>query len=225
MTPATILEHDDIKQPIVEWALDYGITPAIIIGRLERGMSIADAITTPMFVGHAGQRLPIFSRKQQVFRGQRKHVRQAQRKQVRQAQRKRTNSNRAKTYTHDGRTLTLADWALATGLSKDTIYGRLRAGWSIEQALTLSDGRSGADRAARHTINGETKTLKEWADHVGITYDGLMGRMRKGRTLAEALAMPKGRHPGVAFNLGASRDTGGRGTAQETPNLTFSQKA
>ncbi|MDW9841316.1 hypothetical protein GOB05_15210 [Sinorhizobium meliloti] len=167
MTPATILEHDDIKQPILEWALDYGITPAIIIGRLERGMSIADAITTPMFVGHAGQRLPIFSCKQ-VHRGQRKPTNRVQSK--------RTDRS-AMTYTHNGKTLTLAQWALATGLSKNTIYGRLYAGWSIERALTLSDGRS-ADRAARHTINGETKTLKEWANHVGITYDGLMGRMR-----------------------------------------------
>ena len=52
MTPATILEHDDIKQPIVEWALDYGITPAIIIGRLERGMSIADAIIPMLYDEH-----------------------------------------------------------------------------------------------------------------------------------------------------------------------------
>lgn len=57
MTPATILEYDGISQPITEWALDYGITPAIIIGRLERGEAIANAITTPMQLGHRGQRL------------------------------------------------------------------------------------------------------------------------------------------------------------------------
>ncbi|MDZ7874359.1 MAG: hypothetical protein U5N27_15240 [Rhizobium sp.] len=55
MTPASILEHDGISQSITEWALDYGITPAIIIARLERGMSIADAITTPMKTGYRGQ--------------------------------------------------------------------------------------------------------------------------------------------------------------------------
>lgn len=57
MTPETILEHDGTSQPIIEWALDYGITPSIIIARLERGLSIADAITTPMQTGFRGQRL------------------------------------------------------------------------------------------------------------------------------------------------------------------------
>lgn len=73
MTPETILEHEGIQQPIIEWALDYGITPAIIIGRLERGISIADAITTPMKTGHQRQRLPVFS-KEQVNRRSRNTV-------------------------------------------------------------------------------------------------------------------------------------------------------
>lgn len=66
MTPETILEHDGIQQPIIEWALDYGITPTIIIGRLGRGMSIEAAITTPMKTGYHGQRLPIFSQQQKM---------------------------------------------------------------------------------------------------------------------------------------------------------------
>ncbi|MCZ7930828.1 hypothetical protein O9X90_00745 [Agrobacterium leguminum] len=57
MTPETILEHDGIQQPVIEWALDYGITPAIIIGRLERGVAVSDAITIPMRTGFCGQRL------------------------------------------------------------------------------------------------------------------------------------------------------------------------
>lgn len=61
MTPETILEHDGIQQPIIEWALDYGITPAIIIARIGRGLSVADAITRPMATGHKCQRLPVYS--------------------------------------------------------------------------------------------------------------------------------------------------------------------
>ncbi|CAN7680299.1 hypothetical protein LJR235_005368 [Pararhizobium sp. LjRoot235] len=34
---------EEVEQPIIEWALDYGITPAIIIGRL---MKIADELGT-----------------------------------------------------------------------------------------------------------------------------------------------------------------------------------
>lgn len=118
MTPATILEHDDLKQSITEWALDYGITPAIIIARLERGMTAADAITTPMKVGHASQRLPIFSPKQKP------------------SARKRSGGTPARTYTHNGQTLTVAEWSSLTGLGKGTIGARLRKGWSIEQTLT-----------------------------------------------------------------------------------------
>ena len=57
MTRDDLLTHDGITQPITEWALDYGILPEIIIARLERGLSVATAITRPMSVA-PGQRLP-----------------------------------------------------------------------------------------------------------------------------------------------------------------------
>jgi hypothetical protein len=120
MTPATNLEHDGIRQSITEWALDYGITPAIIIGRLERGEAISAAITAPMKVGYRGQRLPIFSAKQK------------------QPLRRKHGGNPAKTYTHDGKTLTAQQWSHLTGIKRTTIDSRLRKGWSIDLALTVS---------------------------------------------------------------------------------------
>ncbi|MEW9838088.1 hypothetical protein [Mesorhizobium marinum] len=48
MTRFDPLTHDGITQPIVEWALDYGIPPGLILKRLQRGMSVGPAITTPM---------------------------------------------------------------------------------------------------------------------------------------------------------------------------------
>lgn len=39
---------DDITQPVVEWALDYGIYPSVILDRLARGWPVERAITTPM---------------------------------------------------------------------------------------------------------------------------------------------------------------------------------
>lgn len=125
MTPATILEHDNIKQPVTEWALDYGITPAIIIGRLERGDTVADAIMKPMKTGYAGQRLPIFSAKQK------------------QPQSRKPGGTPARTYTHDGKSLTIAEWSRATGLTKSTIGARLRKGWSVERTLTTPRDRRG----------------------------------------------------------------------------------
>lgn len=133
MTPATILEHDGMKQPITDWALDYGITPAIIIARLERGMAIADAIIKPMKTGYRGQRLPIFS-KQQV-----------------PPRKKRTPSDHpaTKTFTHDGNTLSLSDWAQQTGLKVKTLQSRLRKGWSLELALSEPTGARLGNRAHR----------------------------------------------------------------------------
>jgi hypothetical protein len=45
------LPHDGIVQPVIEGALDYGITPAIIVSRTEHGMSIAGAMSTRMKTG------------------------------------------------------------------------------------------------------------------------------------------------------------------------------
>ncbi len=116
---STVLSFGGIEQPIVEWALDYGITPGIIIARLERGMTVADAIVTPMAVAHAGQQLPIF------------HKKQADRR-----PRKRARRAISVRYSHDGEALTIGEWADRTGFCEHMIRKRLRTGWSIEQAVS-----------------------------------------------------------------------------------------
>lgn len=115
MTPATILEHDGIQQSIIEWALDYGITPGIIIARLERGLSIADAITTPMKIGYPRQRLPVFCNEQVNSRS--RHV-------------------LTPTYTVNGITKTLQKWAEGLNLSVSSLQLRLTKGIPLEEALT-----------------------------------------------------------------------------------------
>ncbi|OCP17021.1 MULTISPECIES: hypothetical protein [unclassified Ensifer] len=154
MTPATILDHDGIGQPITEWALDYGITPAIIIGRLERGATIADAITTPMQIGLGTQRLPIFSPEQ-----------------------------------------------LPASRRKGTSY------W----------------------VNGVSKTLTEWAAHVGISRTAFLVRLGR-MPIEEAVALaPRSKtarkHPGVVLDFTPSKGTGAGKALEERPNLTFSQEA
>lgn len=162
MTPATILAHEGFEQPIKEWALDYGVTPGIIIARLERGMSVADAIVTPMAVAHAGQQLPIF------------HKQQADRHPQQERERRPINVR----HEHDGHALTVGEWARRTGLKEHTIRRRLRDGWSIEQAI------------------------------------GYPPMPPNGR-----------RTPGVVSNLPAIEGTGAGSTAQEIPEITFSEKA
>ncbi|MCF6370978.1 hypothetical protein LXM96_19270 [Rhizobium sp. TRM95001] len=115
---STVLQFGGISQAVSEWALDYGITPGIIIARLQSGVSVADAITTPMRVGFAGQRLPKFH-KQQIGR-----------------LKVRPNATKANLHVHDGRSLTLGQWAKAYGMTKGTLRSRLRGGWTLEEALT-----------------------------------------------------------------------------------------
>ncbi len=161
MKTTTILAHDGIEQPITEWALDYGITPAIIIERIRRGVSIADAITTPMTVSHVRQQLPVFH-KQQVDRPTRKQPKRRGFKVQ---------------YVHNGEALTIAEWAKRTGLKDHTIRSRLKSDWSIEAALTTP------------------------------------------------LKLQPSPPLGVVSNFAPSEGTGAGSTAQETPKITFSEKA
>ncbi|MBM3089253.1 hypothetical protein GFB56_00265 [Ensifer sp. T173] len=85
-----------------------------------------------------------------------------------------------------------------------------------------------SDRAHRHTVNGQTRTLIEWASIVGITPQALLHRRRKLGSMAAAIAFqPTGRWakpaPGVVSNLPTSKGTGAGSTAQESPEITFSE--
>lgn len=224
MTPATILEHDGIKQPIKEWALDYGITPAIIIGRLERGMSTADAITTPMRTGYRGQKL--VSRDMETFIAS--NARRAAHEPSK------PNGPRGKTghtYTHDGKTLTVKEWSELTGLQTGTIRLRIRSGWPSDRVFAPKITKPKPVKVAKpkRCVTGMTRAeLVAAAERVGIKPGTVWSRMDRGWTLERALSEPcgpnngKSRGPGVVSDFALSRETGGRGTFQETPNLTFS---
>jgi hypothetical protein len=88
-----------------------------------------------------------------------------------------------------------------------------------------------SDRAHRHAVDGETKTLVEWANVLGISPKALLCRRRKLGSMEAALAFqPAGRwakhpDPGVSPNFAPSEGTGAGSTAQETPKITFSEKA
>ena len=148
-------------------------------------------------------------------------------------------------YTHNGMTLTIAEWSDLTGINRLLIKERLYRGYPIAVAISNEYGRkTPPQRAASrqpvlsreasstlgtstrtYTHDGMTKTLAEWADYAGITYDALKMRMHRGRTLAEALAMPIGTYRGVASDFAPSKGTGAGGTLQETPNITFPHEA
>lgn len=148
MTPATILEHDGVKQPVTEWALDYGITPAIIIGRLERGSTIAAAITMPMKVGHRGQKLANADMEKFIAR----NTARWNRERGSPLRRPRSTANK---YTFDGKTLFISEWSALTGLKIATIRDRIGKGWDIASVLSLPPNRHGP----RHRVPGVVSHL------------------------------------------------------------------
>jgi hypothetical protein len=216
MTPATILEHDSIRQSITEWALDYGITPAIIIGRLERGMSIGNAITTPMKVGHRGQRLPIFSRKQNKSKvcnlPPAEHWKPPKPRQHKRA-------HNARLIEHNGQTLTVAEWSQVSGVSIQKIYGRLHLGWDFGDALVPGDAR-----------RRRSASREELERDGGVDPRTVQSRLRRGWPLELAMTEPPGARmgrfargrPGVPSDFAPFEGTGAGRTAQETQNITFS---
>lgn len=133
-----------------------------------------------------------------------------------------------KRYTHAGRTLTLRQWANELGVRYATLSYRLTRGLPLEQALTPKKLKVRRD-TKRYTVNGITKTLPEWAEHIGITYSALAQRLTR-HTLAEAIAIPPRRvarpngGPGVPSNLEGCEGTGAGGFPQVIPNKTFSKK-
>ena len=117
MNADTLLTFDDREQSILEWALDYGVTPDVIIARLKRGATVKEAISAPMRAA-AGQRLPIFHRRQRV--------------------RLPTPSGKARpgeTYTVNGVERTFKEWATSLGIGRQALALRLKAHGSLEAAV------------------------------------------------------------------------------------------
>lgn len=73
------------------------------------------------------------------------------------------NRRNVRRYDHDGRSLTISEWAEVTGLTQAQIYDRIvRRGWSAERALTTEVGN-------RLEYNGKSLTISEWAEVTGLT--------------------------------------------------------
>lgn len=135
MRPADEITFEGERKAITEWALDYGVTPGIIIARLERGDSVECAITTPMKVGHPGQQLPVFHGSQRTHTRRKHGARPTSRVIERNA-----------VIEWQGEKRTLAEWSKVRGISYGTLTWRLREGWPLEIALSKSSQTQGKRR-------------------------------------------------------------------------------
>jgi hypothetical protein len=108
--------------------------------------------------------------------------------------------------TFDGVEQPIAEHALDYGIPASRIIMRLVAGWSIENAITRPVSIATGMKARKaspsprqfnplYAHDGETLTLTQWADRVGVSRGALVDRLSKGMTLADAITTPV-RHGG-----------------------------
>lgn len=76
---------------------------------------------------------------------------------------------------YKGKTQSMQQWADELGLTESAISQRLRAGWSVNDAL--SKPLSKMNRYTEVTYKGQTKRLYEWAEELGMKYNTLQSRL------------------------------------------------
>jgi hypothetical protein len=179
MTPATILTFDGIEQPVSEWALDYGIPARLIVNRLNRGMSVEQAITKPMRT-KAGNCLP----DEPAYTGPAS-------KRI---------GREPKLYTYGGESLSIKEWAKRLNVSYSAIQHRLKAGHPLEVALTaprLPPVKSGR----KYTHGGQSLRLREWAEQLGVTDAVLRYRLKSGMAYEVVFSPETPKPEGVALTF------------------------
>jgi hypothetical protein len=101
-----------------------------------------------------------------------------------QQQARNTRANRLLTV--NGKTMCIAEWSDATGLSQDAILSRLRLGRPPDEAVARAIPMS-VKRCTMLTFGGETLPLKDMAKKHGMTGKALSMRLSRGVPLSVAL--------------------------------------
>lgn len=89
------------------------------------------------------------------------------------------NKKCLKKYSYNGEEHLLCEWAEITGISYKVLESRInRYGWSFEEAIENPKfSKVKLDKKAI-SFNGETKSIKEWSEKLGIKENTIRGRMR-----------------------------------------------
>jgi hypothetical protein len=112
----------------------------------------------------------------------------------------------------DGESMCVVEWAERLGVKPMLILGRLKIGWSVEDAL-----KTPFDTNPRRFLehNGQTKTVSEWARIAGIPMKTLHTRLSYGWTIERAITTPtrKLRHRKTGQDQPPSHTTQGQSEA------------
>lgn len=95
----------------------------------------------------------------------------------------------------NGETHSLAEWSRITGISPSTIDGRLKSGYTPEEAVSPAKKPKGRKPSIMLTANGETHSLAEWSRITGLNRSSIEERLLRGATPEEAVdpvRKPKG---------------------------------
>ncbi len=117
-------------------------------------------------------------------------------------------------YAAFGERHTLTEWAKRYDLSLGTLWTRVnRCGMTLEQALVAKKG--GSRRGRRYTIDGETLTLKEWAQKLDVPYSRIVWRLRAGWSVEAAIKTARCGGAKEEETHGEDNDTAGNDEAPD----------
>lgn len=89
------------------------------------------------------------------------------------------NKTNNRLITYNGVTKTATEWAKELGVKMEVIINRLdRDGWSVEKALTTPK-----KVMERFTVDGETHTVREWAEILKMPWSTLRGKIKKDKQM------------------------------------------
>ena len=93
--------------------------------------------------------------------------------------------SRPKYYTHNGKTLTMREWSLLSGLDTMVIKMRLHNGWSFQKAISTPNLRY------RYELDGMLLSLNDLAEMAPhLTKDGLEARLKR-MSVKDAISLPR----------------------------------
>jgi hypothetical protein len=117
---------------------------------------------------------------------------------------------------YNGATRTAADWSRLTGIGADTIIKRLKAGWTIEQALSKPVGEQGRKGLPQPSIVGALPALQDWQRDMHAAHRQMTRSIRSFvRSIEEQMAELRHR---LDQRLAAQHEQACRGVADNFAN-------